>query len=217
MTKSSQLIPKIIVLFIIAALSVNFYLVNKLLVVIWLIALSAGFILHRSGICFSGAFTDVILFRNFTMARAVLIIIMVSLLGIGVMQFLTLSKGLDMPGYIGSLGVRTMVGAFIFGIGMVFAGACGCGTLQRLGEGFCLYLWILVSLIVGSVIGAYHFSWWTKTFATFRPVYLPDIFGWPWAVLISLNVLGSFYLLTILVEKGIFSYQKGSQKWQKKG
>lgn len=217
MKRSPQLVLKVIVLFIIAALCINFYFINKLLLFIWIIALSTGFILHRSGICFSGAFTDIILFRNYTMARAVLIIIMVSLLGISALQFVSLSTGQDLPGYVGSLGVNTVVGAFIFGIGMVFAGACGCGTLQRLGEGFSLYIWILTSLIVGSVIGAYHFSWWTKTFARFKPVYLPDVFGWPWGFLISMTVLGSLYLMSVIAEKGFFSYQKGQEKWHKKG
>ncbi len=217
MKKSSQLLPKVIVLFVIAALSINFYLVNKFLIIIWLIALSTGFILHRSGICFSGAFIDIILFRNYTMARALLIIIMVSLLGISAFQSYSLSKGMALPGFVGSLGVSTAMGAFLFGIGMVFAGACGFGTLQRLGEGFSLYMWVLISIIIGSVIGAYHFSWWTRTLPRFSPVYLPDIFGWPWGVLVSLTVLSSLYLFTLFAEKGFVSFQKGLEKWSKKG
>lgn len=217
MKNSPRLLTKVIVLFIIAALSINFYFINKFLLVIWLIALSIGFILYRSGICFSGAFIDIILFRNYTMLRATLLIIMVSLLGISLIQYFNFSKGLAVPGFIGSVGVSTAVGGFMFGVGMVFAGACGCGTLQRIGEGFSLYLWVLVSLMIGAVIGAYHFSWWTNTFVNFNPVYLPNIFGWPWGVLVSLTALGSFYVLTIIAEKGFFSYQRGSEKWQKKG
>lgn len=217
MKKSSQLIPKVIVLLTIVVLGINFYLINKFLMIIWLIALSTGFILYRSGICFSGAFIDIILFRNYTMARAVLIIIIVSLIGISVIQYSSLSHGQALPGSVGPIGVSTAVGAFLFGLGMVFAGACGCGTLQRLGEGFSLYFWVLVSIMAGSVIGAYHFSWWANTFIKFSPVYLPNVFGWPWGVLVSLTVLGSLYLFTLFDEKGLFSIQKGLGKWEKKG
>lgn len=214
--KSSQLYIRIVVFSAIILLGITFYYHHKPLLYIWLIALAMGFVLHRSGICFSGAFTDIILFRNYTMARALLIIIIVSLIGISIIQFLSLGHG-QIPGNFSSLGIHSAVGAFLFGMGMVFAGACGCGTLQRIGEGFALYLFVLIGIMIGSVAGAYNFSWWLSNFAKINPVFLPNIFGWPWGVLISLIILCSLYMLTLIAEGGTFAFQKGWGKWQKKG
>lgn len=216
MKKSSQIYMKIVVLLAILLLGINFYYHHKTLLYIWVIALSMGFVLHRSGICFSGAYTDLILFRNYTMARALLIIIIVSLIGISIIQYYCVGHG-QLPGNFSSLGIHSVAGAFLFGMGMVFAGACGCGTLQRIGEGFALYFFILIGIMIGSVIGAYHFSWWINSFVKINPIYLPDIFGWPWGVLISLAVLCSLYVLTLFAESRTFMYQKGWGKWQKKG
>lgn len=216
MKNSSQLYMKIIVLSAILLLGIIFYYHHKTLLYIWVIALAIGFVLHRSGICFSGAFTDMILFRNYTMIRALLIIIIVSLIGISTIQFYSLGHG-QIPGNFSSIGIHSVVGAFLFGVGMVFAGACGCGTLQRIGEGFALYFFVLIGIMVGSVIGAYHFSWWVNSFIKINPVFLPNIFGWPWGALISFVILGSLYVLTLISERGTFIFQKGWGKWQKKG
>lgn len=60
------------------------------------------------------------------------------------------------PGYGGAiapLGPSLVIGAFIFGIGMQLANACGSGTLYAMGGGSGRMIVGLVFFIVGSVIG----------------------------------------------------------------
>jgi uncharacterized membrane protein YedE/YeeE len=59
-------------------------------------------------------------------------------------------------GAIAPLGPSLVVGAFVFGIGMQLANACGSGTLYTAGSGAGRMLIALAFFIVGSVIGSLH-------------------------------------------------------------
>lgn len=63
------------------------------------------------------------------------------------------------PGYGGAMapiGPSLLVGAFVFGIGMQLANACGSGTLYTAGGGSGRMLIALAFFIVGSVVGSLH-------------------------------------------------------------
>ena len=55
--------------------------------------------------------------------------------------------------YVVPVSFATVIGAFIFGIGMVIAGGCASGTLMRVGEGFTMQILALFFFIVGSLWG----------------------------------------------------------------
>ena len=59
-------------------------------------------------------------------------------------------------GAIAPLGPSLVIGAFVFGIGMQLANACGSGTLYTVGSGAGRMLIALAFFIVGSVIGSLH-------------------------------------------------------------
>ena len=59
-------------------------------------------------------------------------------------------------GAIAPLGPSLVIGAFVFGIGMQLANACGSGTLYTAGSGTGRMLIALAFFIVGSVIGSLH-------------------------------------------------------------
>lgn len=196
-----------VVVMLIVLLGLKLYSYKISLLWIWLVSLAVGYVIHRSGICFSSAVSDSVLFRNFEMARATLIMMLVSLLGISPIQYQAVSNGLDVPGRFASLGLHTIVGSLIFGFGMILAGACGLGTLQRIGEGFLLYIFVLIGILVGSVFGAYHFEWWAG-FKRIPAVFLPDLVGWSWSVTLSVLALGILYICTILIEKKFFTIER---------
>jgi uncharacterized membrane protein YedE/YeeE len=59
-------------------------------------------------------------------------------------------------GAIAPIGPSLVVGAFVFGIGMQLANACGSGTLYTAGGGSGRMLIVLALFIAGSVIGSLH-------------------------------------------------------------
>jgi uncharacterized membrane protein YedE/YeeE len=59
-------------------------------------------------------------------------------------------------GTVAPLGWSLVIGAFVFGVGMQLANACGSGTLYTVGGGSGRMLVTLAFFLVGSVIGSLH-------------------------------------------------------------
>ena len=101
----------------------------------------------------------------------------------------------------------TMIGGVLFGIGMVFAGGCGTGSLWRVGEGH-LKLWVAVFFFawIGSITGALLNKVGCTAaemnldlieqsplgIQTFFPVLLN---GWGWTYVVAEGLLLLWYLL----------------------
>lgn len=167
----------------------------------WLFGLAFGFVLQRSRFCFVAAFRDLILFRDGSMTRALIILLLVATAGITLYQYGLWNQGLPLPGPVKPFGIITMVGAFIFGVGMVLAGGCACGTLARMGEGMARFLLVMVGLVVGASMGSFHYGWWRDNFLYSSPVFLPQVLGWPVAVAVQFLVLAGLFGLTVLIER----------------
>ncbi|MFC2949103.1 YeeE/YedE family protein [Virgibacillus sediminis] len=110
--------------------------------------------------------------------------------------------GNDPSGYVSPVGVSVLVGAFMFGIGMQLGNGCASGTLYNLGGGSSSMVLTIISFIVGSTIGAYHFTFWMDTPA------LPAIslaestgFGYFGGWFVQMVIFAGIYLLTIKIAK----------------
>lgn len=109
--------------------------------IIILAGFAIGFIMHRSRFCVARAIREPFMTAEGDMTKAVILALAV---GIPVASLIFQAKLLDpylaIPPrfWIGSL-----AGGVVFGIGMVFAGGCGTGSLWRVGEGH-LKLWVAV-------------------------------------------------------------------------
>jgi uncharacterized membrane protein YedE/YeeE len=68
--------------------------------------------------------------------------------------------GLPTGGFIAPFGVATMVGAFLFGLGMQLGGGCGSGTLFTVGGGSTRMLITLAFFIAGGVLATAHWGFW---------------------------------------------------------
>ncbi len=68
--------------------------------------------------------------------------------------------GLSVSGSVAPIGLGLLVGAFLFGGGMMYAGGCGSGTLFTVGGGSVRMVITLSAFIVGSLIGTAHVPWW---------------------------------------------------------
>ena len=90
-----------------------------------------GFVMQRGRFCLTGGFRDMYLAKDNRMFYALLIAIAIQAVGVyalisaGVFEY---SAGTFSP-------VAVIIGAFIFGIGIILAGGCATGTWYRAGEG----------------------------------------------------------------------------------
>lgn len=90
-----------------------------------------GFILQRGRFCVTGAYRDLFTAKNSRWFTAYLVLIAVHSVGIFVLKGLGVIH-LEFPPFAW---VATIIGAFIFGFGIVLAGGCATGTYYRAGEG----------------------------------------------------------------------------------
>jgi len=106
-----------------------------------------GFVLQSGRFCMNSAFRDILLLKEFKLAKAVVIAIVVEMVGFGIFA---------VAGVI-TLGVKpfnvggSIVGGLIFGIGMVLAAGCASGTTYRVGEGMMGSLVAAIGLTTGAL------------------------------------------------------------------
>lgn len=164
----------------------------------WISGNLFGYVLQRGRFCFAAAFRDPALTGGTSLTRAVLIALGLTTLGFSVIKWAQWSQGLPMSGqaFLVPASVATFIGSFFFGMGSVVAGGCASGTLMRVGEGATLNLLTLFSFMLGGVLATSHFGWWQKTMIEGAPsIFLPNILGWPLALLLQLGLIALLYFL----------------------
>jgi uncharacterized membrane protein YedE/YeeE len=103
-----------------------------------------GLLVQRSRFCNTAALRDAILFKTYRNTKALLIAMMI--LSVGFTLFITVGEGHPMEF---DVGLNTFAGLFIFGVGMVLAGACTVSTWVKTAEGNFGALWALLFTFVG--------------------------------------------------------------------
>ena len=163
----------------------------------WFTGIIFGFILQRSRFCFTASMRDPALTGSTTITRAVLVAFAVTSLGFWAIKYGAHIKGLPIPGqsYVVPVSFATMIGAFMFGIGMVIAGGCASGTLMRVGEGFIMQILSLLFFVIGSLWGAHDFGWWKlNVISNGKAVFMPDVFGWAGAIVVQLLIIVCLFI-----------------------
>lgn len=90
-----------------------------------------GFVMQRTRFCLTGGFRDMYVQKNNKMFYALLVAISIQAVGLFVLTsigVLTIHNGTYPI-------IGTIIGSFIFGVGIVLAGGCATGTWYRAGEG----------------------------------------------------------------------------------
>ncbi|GGB52829.1 YeeE/YedE family protein [Fictibacillus barbaricus] len=110
--------------------------------------------------------------------------------------------GAEPTGNVSPVGVSILVGAFLFGIGMQFGNGCASGTLYSLGGGSSSMILTLISFIAGSILGAYHFTFWMGL-PSLPPLSLNQIpgLGYLGALVVQLALFALIYWITIQIAK----------------
>ena len=103
-----------------------------------------GLLVQRSRFCNTAALRDAMLFKTYRNTKPLLIAMMI--LTFGFTLFLTFGEGKAMHF---DVGLNQVAGLFLFGIGMVLAGACTVSTWVKAGEGNVGAMWALLFTFVG--------------------------------------------------------------------
>jgi len=158
-----------------------------------------GIIFQRSRLCFTSAFREILISRNGTLMKWVLFSIAIGTVGFALLK----ATGYQPMHYVLPVGLHTVVGGFIFGIGMSLAGGCGIGILWRSAEGYTR-AWVAVVtgmmtagawvLIYGKHVG----EGWLYG----KPHSLAQYGGWFGGSAIVFAFLAAFYLFILYVESG---------------
>jgi uncharacterized membrane protein YedE/YeeE len=103
-------------------------------------------------------------------------------------------------GSIAPIGPSLLIGAFVFGIGMQLANACGSGTLYTVGGGSGRMLIALACFIIGSVLGSLSLPP-VMRLGGIDPVLASDYFG-PWGGLaVTLMSIGIAALVVLAIAR----------------
>ena len=156
---------------------------------VFLIGIGLGVSLYHASFGFTGGWRSFIEKRDSSFLRSQLI-----MLGLAVIIFSVFinTKSFiydgNMIGAIAPVGISVIAGSFIFGFAMQLGGGCGSGTLFTAGSGNLKMVVTLVFFILGSLIGSYHFDFWTKL-PSLGSISLLDYFSKIQTILIQLILL----------------------------
>ncbi len=122
-----------------------------------------GLLVQRSRFCNTAALRDAMLFKTFRNTKALLMAMMI--LTMGFTTFITIGEGNPMKF---DVGLNQIVGLFLFGIGMVLAGACTVSTWVKTGEGNVGALWALLFTFIGMFLFSllWSINYWPPTGAS---------------------------------------------------
>jgi len=167
--------------------------------------LAVGFLLHRSDFCVTGMFRDYFLFRNLSMLRVLVLMILVSMALVHGARAAGAIAYYPFP-LLGVMSLTNILGGALFGVGMVLAGGCVVGTLYKMGSGSVLSAVAFIGLLTGSALYAeIHPAWavLTKQLAVFGPAKtLPQAFGIEPSVLIMPTLLAGLWLVGRWARRG---------------
>jgi uncharacterized membrane protein YedE/YeeE len=153
-----------------------------------LFGLAFGFVLSKSGFCMTASFRDLFTTGGGRLARGSMVAISVAMLGFSIL----VATGARQP-FVLPVGWHTLVGGFIFGLGMVLAGGCATGTLFRVGEGNVQFWFALLGAVISAPLFLLLLN---KTgFKMSPPIWLVDYLGWQGALLLGFAFTGVWFLI----------------------
>jgi hypothetical protein len=94
------------------------------------------------------------------------------------------------------LGIHTVVGGVLFGIGMVLAGGCTSGSLYRAGEGYVGSMVALLGIMLGLEISSHTWNWWWQVHISRTSLlWFPELLGYFGGTLVTFGALLLAFLL----------------------
>ncbi|MDY7082125.1 MAG: YeeE/YedE family protein [Halobacteria archaeon] len=129
-----------------------------------IVGLGLGVFLQKGRFCFVHAFRDLVAFKDNRVTKGVLTATLLTMVFWSIAYELGYYQGFWTPGW----GLTGLVGGFVFGVGMTYAGGCATGTLYRAGEGYLQFWLTLAFMGVGYAVFTFFFP--TLKSAYFAPL-----------------------------------------------
>ncbi|PHI32840.1 hypothetical protein CRN84_25165 [Budvicia aquatica] len=171
-----------------------------------LFGLGFGLLIERAQICFTSAFRDLWITGRTHMAKAIIIGMAVSAIGI----FSYVQMGAQ-PKILWA-GPNAVLGGLLFGFGIVLAGGCETGWMYRAVEGQIHYWWVGIGNIIGATVLAYYWDDLAPALATnYDKVNLLDTFGPYGGLLVTYLLLGLAFASMLWWEKRFFARKNATQ------
>jgi uncharacterized membrane protein YedE/YeeE len=167
------------------------------------LAACLGYTMQRGRWCMVQGFREPHMTGDCTLAKSVMLSIFIVAIGAAVLKYAVPVRAegeavLNVAHYVrGTFGWGGVVGGFIFGLGAMFAGGCGSGTLWRVGEGQVKLIMVVPFFAITSSIMT---SWFQDQ--EFEAdgvlgsyVYMPEVMGYGPTLLIIGGIMVAWYLV----------------------
>ncbi|MFB2638507.1 selenium metabolism membrane protein YedE/FdhT [Shewanella bicestrii] len=159
-----------------------------------------GLLIERAQICFTSAFRDMWITGRTHMAKAIILGMAVS--AIGIYSYVQLG----VPPKIMWAGPNAVIGGLLFGFGIVLAGGCETGWMYRAVEGQVHFWWVGLGNVLGSTLLAYYWDDLAQPLATsWDRVNLLSSFGDKGGLLLTYLLLALSFAAMLLWEKRFFA------------
>jgi hypothetical protein len=188
------------------AMYLIFVVANHKLGIAMLFGGAFGLIIAKAQICFTSAFRDIFTTGRSQMARAIVLGMIVS--SIGIFSYVMIG----VPPKIMWAGPNAIIGGMLFGFGIVVAGACECGWMYRAVEGQ-IHFWIVgVGNVIGSTLLAFVWDDISGPLATSWPkINLLSSFGNYGGLFMNYLFLILLFVLVLKLESNYLKKLKGNQ------
>ena len=167
-----------------------------------LVGVPLGYVMQRTRLCFNSAYREALLWRNTVLLRMILLAVLIQMIGLALLiQF---GVGGITTSIVPYFWLATIVGGFLFGIGMVSASGCSSTVWYRTGAGNLGALVALVAFALGEAAtrsgplrGLREALQGPQvSLESGAPATLPNLLGVsPWWIILPLILLGGWWLL----------------------
>ncbi|OAQ53284.1 hypothetical protein HTG_07340 [Natrinema mahii] len=153
------------------------------------VGIAIGAFLQKGRFCFVNAFRDFFAYKDSRVTKGVLAATLLTMVFWGIAYQLGYYQGFWTPDW----GLTGLLGGFVFGVGMTYAGGCASGTLYRAGEGYLQFWLTLLFMGVG-------YAGFTVAFPTLESTYFDALTVGTGATLFELtSVPGGLLALAVAV------------------
>ena len=164
-----------------------------------LIAACLGYTMQRGRWCMVQGFREPHMTGDCTLAKSVMLSIVIVAVGAAVLKYAVPVRAegeavLGAAYYVSpTFGWGGIVGGFIFGLGAMFAGGCGSGTLWRVGEGQVKLMMVVPFFAISASVMK---AWINDAEVVLgSEVYLPEALGYGPTLLIIAGAMILWYLV----------------------
>ena len=174
-----------------------------------LISAALGYAMQRGRWCMVQGFREPHMTGDCTLAKSMLLSIMIVAIGAAVLKYEVPLRAdgesvLAPVNYVrGTFGWGSIAGGFLFGLGAMFAGGCGSGTLWRVGEGQVKLMMVVPFFAISNSIFVAWFrdNDFEADGILGKYVYLPDVMGYGGSLLLIGLFLAVWYIIVVWNEE----------------